>query len=70
MPISLKTSRAIGWTNPVGLEPALATSIHSPASLRKIASARWLRHELPVQRIRTSGLVILSKEKGCDALPR
>ena len=39
-----------------GLEPALCTSIRSPASARRMPSAMWLRQELPVQRIRTVGL--------------
>lgn len=56
MPISDRTVIASGWTKPAGLEPALATSIKSPAALRRMASARWLRQELPVQRMSTRGL--------------
>src|SRR5262249_3700502 len=38
---------------PLGSTPALKTSHRSPASCRHRASASWLRHELPVPKVRT-----------------
>src|SRR4029077_14208536 len=46
---------AKGSTNPVGFEPALSTRMRSPAFCRRMPSAKWLRHEFPVHRIRTKG---------------
>src|SRR5262245_9419589 len=45
---------------PAGLEPALATLTRSPAAVRRMPSAKWERQELPVQRMRMSGVAINS----------
>src|ERR1019366_6264659 len=53
---SAMTLMASGWTKPAGFEPALWTLAESPSAARKKPSPRWLRQELPVQRMRMVGL--------------
>src|ERR1700760_3875142 len=42
-------------SNPAGFEPALSTRMRLPAFCRRMPSAKWLRHEFPVHKIRTNG---------------
>src|SRR5271170_3715993 len=43
---------------PAGFEPALCTSRMSPAAAFKNPSAIWLRHELPVHKIKTVSFLL------------
>src|SRR2546427_12534743 len=61
IPISFMTWMAMGWTKPAGFDTALWTLIRPRAAFRRMPSAMWLRQELPVQRIRTVGLAMLTR---------
>jgi hypothetical protein len=67
IPISRITWIAFGCTYSAGLDPALCTATSSPAAARRMPSARWLRQEFPVQRMRTLGFINQRRGAGAAA---